>query len=126
MITSGSILIEKGALRPKCFQVEDDSHPNDWMSVKHDLTPRALEEELAAKGWTFFYMAGAIKKTAIGFNRPKMINAALKRIITDVRLQKCNCLEVDEVAMHSFLGIPYASVSAHSRHIQKGMVFSGQ
>jgi hypothetical protein len=125
MITSGTILIENGALRPQCFQIEDDSHPNDWMSVKHNLTPRALDEELADKGWTFFYMAGAIKKMAFGFDRPKMINAALKRVITDVRLQNCNCLEIEGVEAQSFLGIPYVKVSAHARHIQKGTLFSG-
>ena len=40
-------------------------------------------------------------------------------------LQKCNCLEIDEVATRSFLGMPGVSVSAHTRHIQKGMTFSG-
>jgi hypothetical protein len=124
MLMSGTILLEKGALCPQCFQIEDGSHPYDWMSVKHNLTPRALEEELAAKGWTFFYLAGAIKKTAFGFDRPKMINTALKRVIADVRLQKCNSLEIEEVETQSILGIPYVNVSAHPRHIQKGMVLS--
>jgi hypothetical protein len=126
MMTSGTILIEKDAPRPQCFQVEDDSCPNAWLSVKHNLTPHELEKELATAGWTFFYMAGAIKTTAFGFDRAKMIHAALKRLITSVRLQKCNCLEIDGVATHSFLGMPYLSVSVHPRHIQKGLVFSGQ
>ena len=126
MITSGTILIEKDALRPQCFQLEDDSCPNAWMSVTHNLTPHELEKELSTAGWTFFYMAGAIRTTAFGLNRARMIHAALKRVITKVRQQRCNCLEIGDVATHSLLGMPYVSVSAHPRHIQKGMVFFGQ
>jgi hypothetical protein len=90
------------------------------MSVKHNLAPRELEEELSTAGWTFFYMANAIRATA------RTIPAALKRLMTKVRRQGCNCFEIDEVATHSFLGMPYVSVSAHPRHIQKGMAFSGR
>jgi hypothetical protein len=85
-----------------------------------------LEKELASTGWTFFYMASAIHATAAGFNREKAIDSALQRVIAGARLQHCNCIEIDEVSAHSFLGIPYVSVSAHTRHIQKGMIFSGQ
>jgi hypothetical protein len=70
-------------------------------------------------------MANKIKTTVFSFNRARTIHAALKRVIASVREQKCNCLEIDDVATHSFLGIPYVTVSAHPRHIQTGMVFSG-
>jgi hypothetical protein len=126
MITSGTILIEKGTPHPRCFQLEDDSYPNAWMSVTHNLTSHEFEKELATAGWTFFHMASAIRTMAFGFHRAKMIQTALKRVITNVRQQRCNCLEIDDVATHSFLGMPYVSVSAHARHIQKGMVFSGR
>ena len=126
MITTGTVLIEKHAVRPQCFLLEDDSSTNAWMKVKHNLSSRELEVELSAKGWTFFYTAGSIRTMAFGFDRAKMIQAALKRVISNVRKQRCNCLEIDDVAAHSFLGMPYVSVSAHPRHIQKGMVFSGK
>jgi len=96
------------------------------MSVKSRLNFCELEKELASAGWTFFYMAGKITTTAFGFDRQKTVHTALKRLIASVRLQKCNCLEIDAVASRSFFGIPYVRVSAHSRHIQKGLVFSGQ
>jgi hypothetical protein len=96
------------------------------MSVQHGLTPHELETKLAATGWTFFYLAGAIRMTACGFDWAKTINAAMKRVIKSVRQQRCNCLQIDEVAAHSFLGVPYVSVSAHARHVQRGMVFEGQ
>jgi len=126
MLIPGTTLIESDTLRPQCFHLEAGSYPNAWMSVKHNLTPHELDNELATAGWTFFYMAGALRSIAFGFDRAKMINAALKRVIANVKLQKCNCLEIDAVGTHSFLGLPYVSVSAHPRHIQKGLVFSGQ
>jgi len=126
MITPGTILMDKDTLRPQCFQLEDDPYPNAWMSVRHTLTSHELEKELATAGWTFFYMAGAIRTMAFGFDRARMIHAALKRLIANVKLQRCNCLEIDDVATRSFLGMPYVSVSAHPRHIQKGIVFSGR
>jgi hypothetical protein len=126
MITSGTILIAKNAPCPPCVQVEDQHFPDAWVSIAHNLPAHELEKQLNIAGWTFFYMASAVTTTAFGFDRTKMTNAALQRAITSVSRQKCNCLEIDDVTTHSFLGIPYISLSAHPRHIQKGSVFSGQ
>lgn len=125
VITPGTILMEQGTSRPQCFQLEDDPYRNAWMSVKHILTSYEREQELAATGWTFFYMANTISTIAFGFDRARVIHAALKRLIANAKRQKCNCLEIEDIATHSFLGMPYVRVSAHARHIQKGMVFSG-
>jgi hypothetical protein len=124
MITSGDLLIERDVPRPRCFEVEAGLHSNAWMSVKHTLTPQQLEKELSATGWTFFFMAGPIRTTAFGFNRDKTIYAALKRGIKAARQQRCNCLQIESVQRHSFLGIPYASLSLRLRHIQKGALFA--
>jgi hypothetical protein len=125
MITSGSLLIEPDASRPRYFHVGADSHPNGWMVVTHGLTPQQLEKELSATGWTFFFMAGPLRMTAFGFHRDRTLCTALKRAIKAVKQQRCNCLQVESVDMHSFLGIPYITLSARPRHIQKGMVFLG-
>ena len=87
-IEAGSILIERDALHPKCFRLADDSWTNGWMSATHSLTPRELEKELSVTGWIFFFMAGAIRTTAFGFNRGTMVHAALKRVIAEVRQLK--------------------------------------
>ena len=126
LIAPGTILTEKGTLLPHCLRLEHEPYPSAWISVKSNLNFCELEKELERAGWTFFFMAGKITTTAFGFDRQKTVHTALKRLIANVRLQKCNCLEIDAVASRSFLGMPYVSVSAHSRHIQKGLVFSGQ
>ena len=124
MITTGTILVEKGTPVPQFFEIGPEMYPSAWTSVTQNRSSHESEKELAATGWTFFYRAGEIRKIAFGFDRQKTIDAALKRVIANVRLQKCNCLEIDRVRTHSFLGVPYASVAAHSRHIQKGSTFN--
>ena len=125
MITSGVLLMEPNAPRPRCFEIAADSHPNAWMLIKYTLTPQQLDKELSATGWTFFFMAGPIRVTAFGFDREETVYAALKRGIKAVRQQGCNCLQIESVEMHSFLGIPSVSMSIRPRHIQKGMLYAG-
>lgn len=125
MITPGTMLVEKDASLPQCFSLGDASYQDGWRPITFHLGFRELGEELAATGWTFFYVATSLKMTSIGFDRARMVHAALGRVIARVVEQKCNSLEIDSVAIHSFLGIRYARVSAHPRHIQKGLVFSG-
>jgi hypothetical protein len=124
MITPGVLLIERDALRPRCFEVEAGSHPDSWMPLNHALYPQQLEKELSGAGWTFFFMAGTIRATAFGFDRDKTVRAALNRCIKAVSQQRCNCLQIESVEMHSFLGIPYVRLSVRPRHIQKGMLFA--
>jgi hypothetical protein len=124
-ISHGAILVEMSTLLPEPMRLESNSTDSGWARVEDNLDGQQLEKKLATAGWTLFYMAGGIRTTAFGFKREGMIHAALKRLIAAVSLQNCNCLEIDDVAMHSFLGIPYVSIAGHSRHIQKGMVSAG-
>ncbi len=114
-----------GTLLPEPLELESGSATR-WASVAKGVNGRQLAEQLVAAGWTWFYMAGSIRTAGFGFQKQKMLEAALKRSIASAEAQRCNCLEIDDVAVHSFMGMPYVRVSAHSRHIQEGMVFSGQ
>jgi hypothetical protein len=125
-IRPGAILVKKSTILPEPLLLENDATATGWARVASDIDGRPLEKKLAGAGWTFFYMAGAIRTTVFGFERSSILHQALKRLFTTVTLQKCNCIEIDNVTTRTFLGIPYVSVSAHSRHIQKGMVFSGE
>ena len=123
-IGPGAILVKKSTPLPEPLRLENDATATGWARIANDSDSRSLEKKLAGAGWTFFYMAGAIRTTVFGFERSSMLHRALKRLFTTVTRQKCNCIEIDDVATRTFLGIPYVSVAAHSRHIQKGMVFS--
>jgi hypothetical protein len=126
MINRGAILMQSTAAHPQCFHFEDGWYPDAWRAIRQDRTAQEFDKEISAAGWTFFYMAHSVAAIAFGFARAKMTSSALKRVIGRVRQEKCNCLEIEGVTAHSFLGIPYVRVSAHPRHIQKGLVFAGQ
>jgi hypothetical protein len=49
---------------------------------------------------------------------PKIQNA-LKRMVKKVQEQHFNSLEVTAIVTRHFLGVPYVTVSAHSRHMQQ-------
>lgn len=124
MITSGNLFMQRDAPRPKFFHSQDDAHRTGWLPVRHNLTPRELDTELSRLGWTFFFMANVVRKSALAFDRDHAAAVALKRVMATVKEDGCNCLQVEDVETHSFFGIPYISVSAHPRHIQKSRLFT--
>src|SRR5581483_10939164 len=123
MITPGLTLSEHGTPLPESVALGTESYPFGWVSVQ-DKDRDHLKEQLRTAGWIFYYLAGAVKATAFGVNREKLVDEALMRIIAKVRLQKCNCVEIDEVKTRSFLGFPYVTISAHARHIEKAPAVS--
>ena len=79
----------------------------------------ALDRTIDAAGWNFFFMATEAKTMFLGFVAQEKIQSALKRILAKVNLQHFNGLEVTEITARRFLGVPYVTVSAHSRHMQQ-------
>jgi len=123
-LKAGTILIEDGTIIPECFRLETEPDSNGWKSVAN-LEPRELDRKLNQAGWIFFFIAGEIKSTVFGLDRQKALRSALKRVISQVKAQNCNGLQITHVTSGSFLNLPCVSISAHSRHIQQGQVFSG-
>ena len=121
-ITERTILVQKGTLIPPSLQMESQPYSTGWRSVTSP-DRKELERRVHSAGWTFFYMAGVIKSTAFGFDQPKARRAAMKRIMRTVESERCNCFEVTHISTNAFLGIPYVTISGHSRHIQHGSVF---
>jgi len=121
-LAAGSILIEEGTLLPDSVLLDSESYSSGWAAVMNRNS--TLDNEIKEGGWTFFFMAGEIKSTVFGFNRQKNLGAALRRLIASVKLTKCNSFEITQVVSKSFLSVPYVSITAHSRHLQQGLVFS--
>jgi hypothetical protein len=81
--------------------------------------------KISEAGWTFFWLAGEIRATVFGFDGQKTVRRAVKRILANLKSGEFNSLEITRVASKRFLGLPYASVSAHSRHIQESLFLLG-
>jgi len=103
---------------PQFLGLESEPYSGNWSLVKV-LDGCALDRKIRASGWNFFFMAGEVKSMFFGALGAKKIEQALKRILGKVKRQHFNGLEVTEIAAKRFLGIPYATVSAHSRHVQQ-------
>ena len=121
----GAILVEDGTILPGEMSFERGASSHNWRAVLN-LDRAGLEAKIAKAGWTLFYMAGVVKKLAFGFSVDKRLRAAVGRVVRDVEWQRCNCLEITQLATKSFLGRPYTSVTAHARHIQDGSTFRGR
>jgi hypothetical protein len=103
---------------PQLPGLETEPCFEEWSLVKV-MDAFALDRKIHAAGWNFFFMATEVKTTFWGFLGPEKIQSALKRILAKVKLQHFNSLEVTEITARRFLGVPYVTVSAHSRHIQQ-------
>ena len=71
-------------------------------------------------------MVGNVKAMFFGAVGAKKIENALRRILGKVTRQPFNALEVTGIVRKRFLGVPYTTVSAHSRHIQQSCYLDGE
>ena len=118
-IKIGTIFIEEGTPLPDSLKFESEPYSNGWRSVKN-LNGYGLEREIRAVGWTLFILA-QIKASVFGFDREKAARRALDRVLANVKADNFNSLEISQVAVKRFLGLPYVTVSAHARHLQESM-----
>ena len=98
--------------------LESEPCSGNWSMVK-TLDNFALDRKVHAAGWNFFFMAAEVKVMFLGTLGEKKMNNALKRILEKVRERHFNGLEITEIVAKRFLGVPYVTVSAHSRHMQQ-------
>jgi len=126
-IETGTILIEEGALLPESLRFESELYSKGWRLVRN-LEACGLDRRIREAGWTFFFIAGAINVTVIGLDSENTMRRAVKKVITYMKSDRLlggggrlNCLEIAQVAVKRFLGLPYVTVSAHRRHIQESM-----
>ena len=118
-VQTGTILIDAEPRLAQVFALESEPYSGKWNVLK-GLDGFALDRKIHAAGWNFFFMAAEAKVMFFGAATARKVQDALKRILGKLRPQNFNCLEVTGIVAKRFWGIPYATVSAHSRHIQQG------
>jgi hypothetical protein len=109
---------------PQLLGLESEPYSGDWRVVKA-LDGSALDRKIRAAGWNFFFIASEVKVMFFGALGAKKIQHALNRILGKVSQQHFNGLEVTGIVAKRFLGLPYAIVSAHSRHVQQSCYLDG-
>jgi hypothetical protein len=113
----GTILMREWPGMPQVIGFETEPGLGEWSMVN---LPDAftLDRKIHAAGWNFFFMAVEVKAMFFGSLKPAKVRSALKRILAKVKPQHFNGLEVTAIVSRHFLGVPYVTVFAHSRHLQ--------
>ena len=114
------ILIREDTPLPAQLPIESEAFLPGWRAVRN-LDGYELGRKIEEAKWYFFYLAGEIGAIALGREGLGTLRRAVKRILAKQEGQKFNSLEVTEIISKRFLGIPFMSVTAHSRHIQQGI-----
>ena len=118
----GTILMSEW---PPLLGLESEPYSGHWSVVKA-LDGSALDRKIRAAGWNFFFVASEVKVMFFGALGAKKIRHALNRILGKVSQQHFNGLEVTGIVAKRFLGLPYAIISAHSRHVQQSCYLDGR
>jgi hypothetical protein len=117
-IKPGSVLFREQTMLPQRLPCESESYRPHWRLVT-GCDANALGRAIAKEGWTLFCLVGDIKSIAFAFSRGRGIGKAVSRILAKLNHARFNSVEITEVIPKRFLGIPYVSISARSRHIQE-------
>jgi hypothetical protein len=114
----GSILMKAWPGMKQLLGIETEPCSGEWSQLKA-MDGFTLDRKIHAAGWNFFFMAAEVKVTFLGSVGAAKIQNALRRILEKVTQQRFNGLEVTGIVARRFLGVPYVTVSAHSRHLQQ-------
>ena len=120
----GTILIQDGTPTPGGMVITTQHYLSGWSFIIN-FTSAQLSREFENAGWTSSYMAGELRTSGFGLTEKSRRDRAVTHLIDAVKRQHCNCVEINEIRLRSFLGLPYTSVVAHARHIQRSRSFYG-
>ena len=120
----GTILMKEWPRMTELLGLENEPYSGNWSTVTV-LDGFALDRKIHDAGWNFFFMAAEVKVMFFGAVGAKKMQNALRRILAKVKLQDFNGLEVTGIVAKRFLGVPYVTVSAHSRHVQQSCHLDG-
>jgi len=117
-IQAGTMMVQQSASM-RSLGIEGEPYSGSWRSLGV-LESSGLDRKVRAAGWSLFFMAGELRAVVPAWGGQSTLRAGVKRLLAQTRLQHFNCLEVTHILKRHFLGIPYVSIAAHSRHIQDG------
>jgi hypothetical protein len=115
-----TIFIRENTRLPASVTLESEAFLPGWRSIRN-LDGRELSRKIENAKWNYFYLAGPVKATVLGRENLATLRKAVQRVLAKEQSQNYNSLEISKIISKRFLGVPYLTISAHSRHIQEGM-----
>lgn len=116
-IVAGSVLFKSSLRLPESVHFSSRRY-GSW-KILTGIDGFAAERKLSETGWNFFFVVPEIRRSALSSNRSKALRGALKKIVSATEAQNFNALEIVGVTTRRFLGLHYAKVVAHARHIKR-------
>lgn len=117
-IQVGTIMVQRSA-GLQSFGIQSEPYAGTWQSLGI-LESSGLDRRIRAAGWKLFFMADELRTVVPAWGGHETLRRGVKRLLAQTRAQHLNCLELTCITKKRFLGIPYLSIAAHSRHIQQG------
>ena len=117
-IQAGTIMVQQlASLQP--LGIESEPYSGSWRALGA-LESSGLDRKLRDAGWNLFFMAEELRAVVPAWGGPKTLRRGVNRLLAQTGAQHFNCMELTHVLRKRYLGIPYVSIAAHSRHIQPG------
>ena len=113
-----SVLMLSGTLMPESLPLHLKPYWKAWRLIGNS-DAHTLDRDARHAGWNLFFIAGEVQAYMLGSGTESTLRRAMQRIFAQVKSSGFNSLEVSEVIVGRFLGIPYVRVTAHSRHFQR-------
>ncbi|MGA8619022.1 MAG: hypothetical protein WB660_10965 [Candidatus Sulfotelmatobacter sp.] len=117
-IQVGTILTNDSPMMTQLLGLQSETYSGSW-SLINVLDGLDLDRNIHVAGWNFFFMAAEVKVMFWGALGAKKLQNAMQRILTKVKPQHFNGIEITGIVAKHFLGARYTVVTAHSRHIQQ-------
>lgn len=117
IVQKGSVMILRGTQTPSTMPIAVSSYWKDWKLMGDSDTHR-LDEKLRGAGWSYFYLAGTVRGWSVGNGQPS-VRRAMQSVLEKVKPSEFNCVEIGDIKDRRFLGIPFTTVQAFTRHIQR-------
>src|SRR5207237_4967173 len=95
-IRVGTMLVADDTDMPAELVVGTEHYSAGWSSILGS-TSAQLGKEIENAGWTFFYMAGEIRKSGFGFSDQSRTDRAAAQVIDAAKRENCNCLEITQM-----------------------------
>jgi hypothetical protein len=114
---TGIVLIRDGALLPPDVMIESENFLPGWRVVKN-FDGYTLNRTIKEANWNFVRLTGEHTANVVGCAYPETLRRGISRILTKLRGQRFNALEITIVVLRRFVGLAFLSISANRRHIQ--------
>jgi hypothetical protein len=120
-VKPGIVLIRDGARCPRPLELKRSICYPGWNVVE---CTTEIDRQANKAGWHLFWIAAVIEDSALALDSGKAVTKALRHLLAEVG--HFNAVEIESVRVRSFLGLHYATVRGHARHIQQSPILFGK